>query len=83
MIRIFGCILLLLGFTSQMSLSATLQNKHLFVDVDDETGRIFLSTLEGHTDFRGDEKTNLLFYDRPPASYTLIYVDNDIFFFWR
>jgi hypothetical protein len=64
-----------------MSFSATLQNKHLFVDVDDETGRIFLSTLEGHDDVRGDEKTNLLFYDKPPASYTLIYVDNDIYVF--
>jgi hypothetical protein len=64
-----------------MSFSATLQNRHLLVDVDDDTGRIFLSTLEGHDDVRGDEKTNLLFYDRPPASYTLIYVDDDIFVF--
>ncbi len=81
MIRIFVCILLLLVFSSQISLSATLQNRLLLVDIDDGTGRIFLSTLEGHDDITGDEKTNLLFYDNPPTSYTLIYVDDDIFFF--
>jgi hypothetical protein len=56
---------------------ATLINRHLLVDVEDETGRLFLST----TDVKGDEQQNLLFFDEPPASYTHLYVDGDVFTF--
>ena len=58
--------------------AATLSNKYLLVDVDEETGRLFLSTVEGHENIEGDEKLNLLFFDRPPSSYTVIYIDNDV-----
>ena len=46
--------------------AATLSNKYLLVDVDGETGRLFLSTVEGHENIEGDEKVSLLFFDRPP-----------------
>ena len=62
-------------------LSATLSNKHLLVDVDEETGRIFLSTVEGKEDVVGDERINLLFFDKPPSSYTLVYVNRDVVVF--
>ncbi len=60
---------------------STIQNNYLVVSVDDNTGRIFLSTLNGKPDVKGDEKKALLFYDNPPSSYTLIYIDDDIFTF--
>jgi len=60
---------------------ATLSNPYLLVNVDDTTGRFFLSTVEGLPDVKGDERKNLLFYDTPPSSYTLIYVDDDVYVF--
>ena len=58
--------------------ASTIQNEYLLVTVDDETGRLFLSTIQGKPDIKGDEKKDLLFYDKPPSSYTLIYLDDDI-----
>ncbi len=60
---------------------ATLSNPHLLIDVDDSSGRFFLSTLEGLAGVSGDEKKNLLFFDTPPSSYTVVYVNDDAFFF--
>ena len=71
----------LLFFLAKKAECSTIQNKYIVVTVDDETGRLFLSTLEGRPDVKGDEKKNLLFYDEPPSSYTIIYVDDDIFTF--
>lgn len=60
---------------------ATLSNPYLLVYVDDTTGRFFLSTVEGLPGVKGDERKNLLFYDTPPSSYTLIYLDDDVYIF--
>jgi len=68
-------------FVSSLLYSATLSNEYLVVDVENETGRIFLSTTGGKVDIVGDEKTNLLFYDKPHSSYTLIYVNDDAYIF--
>jgi hypothetical protein len=68
-------------FTHQGPLfSAALSNRYLFAEVDDDTGRLFISTREG-LDAPGDERKHLLFYDEPPSSYTLIFVDDDLFTF--
>ncbi len=77
--RCFLTILLILipAFAS----AATVENQYLLVDVDDETGRIFLSSVEGDLNVQGDEKLYLLFYDRPPSSYTVIYVNDDAMIF--
>ena len=61
--------------------AATLTSSSVFVDVDDETGRIFLKTVEGIDEKQGDESRNLLFYDRPPSSYSVIFADGDAFIF--
>ncbi len=63
--------------------SATLSNKYLLIDVDDETGRIFISTVEGRDEIKGDERKDLLFFDRTPSSYTVIYVNGDAVIFGR
>lgn len=60
---------------------ATLSNPYLLIDVDDSTGRFFLSTVEGLPDVKSDERKNLLFFDIPPSSFTLIYVDDDVYVF--
>ncbi len=75
-------LVLIVPFIVLLNISAsTIQNSYLVVTVDDVTGRIFLSTLQGRPDVKGDEKKNLLFYDSPPSSYTLIYIDDDILIF--
>jgi hypothetical protein len=74
-----ACILTCTGVC--VGFPATLTNRHLLVDVEDETGRIFLSTTDGLDDVDGDEQQNLLFFDVPPSSYTLLYVDGDVFSF--
>jgi len=65
----------------QSLFSATLSNRYLLIDVDDETGRLFMSTRGSLEQVAADEQRILLFYDVPPASYTLIYVDGDLFTF--
>ena len=80
MYKKFFLVIILLLLPSVIP-AATIENKHLLVDVDDETGRIYLSTVEGCSDILGDERINLLFFDRPPASYTVIYVSNDAFIY--
>jgi len=76
----FVLVLLLFFFSSGMAYPAALSNRRLLVYVDDETGRPFLSTIEGAPG-KGDEKMNLLFYDEPPASYAVISVNDDLFIF--
>lgn len=61
--------------------AATLSSSSIFVDVDDETGRVFLKTVNGTGDQQGDESKNLLFYDRPPSSYSVVFADGDAFIF--
>ncbi len=60
---------------------ATLSNAHLLAAVDDDTGRIMLATQDGLQQVTGDERRHLLFYDEPPSSYTLIYLDDDLLVF--
>lgn len=60
-----------------ISTGATLENKYLLVYMDDETGRFFISTVDGRPETQGDEKKDLLFFDIPPSSFTVIYLDND------
>jgi hypothetical protein len=62
-------------------LPAVLSSSSILVNVDDTTGRLFLSTIEGKKDVSGDENSNLLFYDEPPTSYTVIYVNDEVFIF--
>ena len=54
---------------------STLTNEHLIFTVDDSSGRIAMSVPDG------TEQRGLLFYDQPPSSYTLIYMDDDLFVF--
>jgi len=54
---------------------ATLTNDHLICTVDDSSGRLALAVPYG------TEQRSLLFYDQPPSSYTLIYMDDDLFIF--
>lgn len=65
-----------LGFFTVCT-GATLENEYLLFNMDDETGRFFISTMEGRPDINGDERKNLLFYDVPPSSFTVVYLDND------
>lgn len=76
MSKVFIFMVIILVFPALLS-AAALSNKYLLVDVDEETGRLFLSTVEGHENIQGDEKVSLLFFDRPPSSYTVIYINND------
>ena len=76
------CFLIILIFLFPSFVSAaTIENQYLLIDVDDDTGRIFLSSVGGDLNIEGDEKLNLLFYDRPPSSYTVIYVNDDAIIF--
>jgi hypothetical protein len=61
--------------------AATIENDFILVYVDEETGRMFLSTVAGKADIQGDEKVDLLFFDNPPSSYTVIYVNDDAYIF--
>ncbi len=67
--------------TLNNTFASSIQNRYLLISVDDETGRLFLSTIDGKPEVKGDEKKNLLFYDKPPSSYTLVYLDDDILTF--
>jgi len=58
----------------------TIENSHLRVVVDGETGRVFLSTAQEES-VREDEKDALLFFDTTPSSYTVIYVDEAAYVF--
>jgi hypothetical protein len=58
---------------------ATLTNSHLLVDVEDDTGRLFISTVDGLGEVQGDEQKSLLFFDVPRTTYTYIYADGDLF----
>ncbi len=60
---------------------STLTNQHLIVTVDDDTGRLTMATRDGLEQREGAEQSNLLFYDEPPSSYALIYLDDDLFIF--
>jgi hypothetical protein len=75
----FAVILTCVGIS--VGFPATLTNRHLLVNVEDETGRLFLSTTDGLDDVDGDEQQNLLFFDDPPTSYTHLYIDGDVFTF--
>jgi len=79
--KLFVFSVILFFFTSTAIFSAALSNRALLVDVDDETGRVFLSTIGGIDEVQGDEKKNLLFYDTPPSSYSVIYVNDDLFIY--
>lgn len=50
---------------------AVLGNRHLFAEVDEETGRIFLAT-------GGEPRQGLLFFDRPPSSFILLRAGDDL-----
>jgi len=72
----------LLFFTAPyLLLPSTLSNQHLVISVDDDTGRLNMATRYSLEPAEGAEQGNLLFYDQPPSSYTLIYVDDDLFVF--
>ncbi len=60
---------------------AVLKSSSILIDVDGSSGRLFLSTVDGKDDIEGDENSDLLFYDEPPTSYTVVYVDDEIFVF--
>lgn len=62
-------------------IAVTLSSSSITVDVDYDTGRILLSTTGGREDVQGEEKKNLLFYDEPPSSYTVVFADGDAFVF--
>jgi len=49
---------------------AVLEGRHLFVQMDQDTGRIFLTTGKE----RGDD---LLFRDRPPSSFTILLIGGE------
>jgi len=83
-------LLLLLFFWSLLPMSSppwsllqasTLSSSSILVDVDDETGRVFLKTVGLIGEKQEDESKNLLFYDRPPSSYCVVFTDGDAFIF--
>ncbi len=79
MYRIY--VLIVLFLFPPLIQAATIENDSILVYVDEETGRMFLSTLAGKAEIQGDEKVDLLFFDNPPSSYTVIYVNNDAYIF--
>jgi hypothetical protein len=81
MSRVLLLTVLLLGTPPLFLYPATLTNNHLLVTVDDDTGRLFMATQGGLEHVEGDKRRHLLFFDQPPASYTLIYLDDDLFIF--
>ncbi len=68
-------------FTVLPVFPAVLRSSSILVDIDDATGRLFLSTVNGKDDVEGDENSDLIFYDEPPSSYTVVYVDDELFVF--
>jgi hypothetical protein len=54
----------------------SIKNSHLCVEVDKETGRLFLSAVQDEEDSREDDKNALLFFDTTPSSYAVIYIDD-------
>lgn len=81
MSRVLLLTVLLLGTPLFLLYPATLTNQHLLATVDDDTGRLFMATQGGLEHVEGDERRHLLFFDQPPTSYTLIYLDDDLFIF--
>jgi len=59
----------------------SIENAHLRVEVDGETGRLFLSSVQEEKDSRADDKNALLFFDTTPSSYTVIYIDDVAYIF--
>ncbi len=74
-------MMIILAFAVSPVYAAVLSNSSILVDVDGGSGRIFLSTVNGRDDIKGDENSDLLFYDEPPTSYTIVYVDDELFVF--
>ena len=81
MSRVILLTVLLFGTPLFFLYPATLNNQNLLVTVDDDTGRLFMATQGGLEHVEGDERRHLLFFDQPPASYTLIYLDDDLLIF--
>lgn len=77
----FGSLLPRCSLPWSLLQAATLSSSSILVDVDDETGRVFLKTVKLTGEKQGDESKNLLFYDRPPSSYSVVFVDGDAFIF--
>jgi len=71
--RVFILFFLLIIFPPLLQ-AATIVNDYLLADVDEESGRFFLAAVKG-------KKNDLLFYDRPPSSYTVIFIDGDAIVF--
>jgi hypothetical protein len=71
--RFFVVLAALLLFPAPLY-CVSLENEYLRVNVDDDSGRVFLSAaeLEGGPD--GTKWRALLFYDRPPSSFTAVAV---------
>jgi hypothetical protein len=71
-------IFFLCGFIHTGPIHAvTLSSRDIIIDVDNDSGRINLSAVAHGGDIDGIEGVNLLFYDRPPSSYTVIYLNGD------
>jgi hypothetical protein len=75
---IIGLLFLLPGLAQ----AATMTNDRLQVDVDEDSARIFLAAVgEAVDETIGETRSDLLFFDRPPSSYTVVYVDGDALIF--
>jgi len=81
MSKIFFIVLIIPIFTASPVFPSVLSNSSILVDVDGSSGRVFFSTVNGRDDIEGDENSDLLFYDEPPSSYTIVYVDDELFVF--
>ncbi|UCB44825.1 MAG: hypothetical protein JSV25_11485, partial [Spirochaetota bacterium] len=85
--KIFPIIALLFFFYGFIHIApihaVTLSSKDILIDVDDDTGRINLSTVAQEDDIsdRVVEGVDLLFYDKPPSSFTVIYLNGDFITF--
>jgi hypothetical protein len=64
----------LLIFIPFLTSGATIMNDHLLVDVDENSGRFYCAAVKG-------KRNDLLFYDTPPSSYTVVYIDSDAVIF--
>jgi hypothetical protein len=63
-----------LFFLPFLAHGATIMNDHLLVDVDEDSGRFYCAAVKG-------KRNDLLFYDTPPSSYTVVYIDSDAMIF--
>jgi hypothetical protein len=81
MSRVFLLSVLLVCAAPILLFPSTLSNEHLVATVDEGTGRLTLAIRNGPEQGIGVENRHLLFYDQPPSSYTLIYVDDNLFMF--